>query len=342
MTPIGRGHVASAAVQPYFQGPTPSLSVAPPTAPSMMTRTKLLAVAVAALAASCSSTGSDRAVDAKKSEVGPLAGEAVSAPGRFEFMARALAATSPFDGPGPFTVFAVADSSLELADLATLYAAGGFEGLDRLARFHVVSGRFDSSDLAERTTLTTLTGQRLHLSNWNGRIEVESFGARSYGMSSAHVIEADLPFGQGLMHVVDEPLVPSFESLGERLEQGRTFSMLLAAAQRLGVAGFLDAEVPFTLFAPTDSAFDGLDRHQLATLSADPAALGELLGRHVVLGRHYSDTFHHQPLRTLSGDRIDVTWSRGRAYAGDVVVVGTDFDASNGVIHVVEQLLGRD
>ncbi|MHC4892259.1 MAG: fasciclin domain-containing protein [Planctomycetota bacterium] len=306
----------------------------------------LFTVALTVTATSCSSSGPKETVEVQESSTTDHSvASVVASSGRFEVLTSALVSAgmaSELENDGPFTVFVVSDDSIEQSDLDGLATAGGFEALDQMAQFHVVPGVFTASELSEQSTVTTLTGQRLRLSNWNGKIELQSFGSESEGLASARVIEADLFCDNGIIHVIDAPLVPSFQTIEDHLEDAGIFSQFLAAARRAGVLDTLENGGDFTVFAPSDEAFAGFEPRALQRIAQDRELLTAILADHVVSGRIYADTLHHRTLETLSGKSIDVDWSRGRAFIGEIEIVATDFEASNGVMHVVDGVLGRD
>ncbi|MEO0651549.1 MAG: fasciclin domain-containing protein, partial [Planctomycetota bacterium] len=286
----------------------------------MKLTTSIAAAAIAAALAACSSSGQKQTVEVQdSSSSGQTLARTMASSGRFEVLSSAFVGAgmaADLDAEGPFTVFVVSDDTLQQVDIDAIAESGGMGDLDSMARFHVVPGIYAAGDLAEEATVTTLTGQRLRLSNWNGMVEVQTFGADAYGLPPARVIEADLFCDNGVIHVIDQPLVPSFESLADHLEGAGVFSRMLVAAQTSGVFELFNEEGPFTVLAPTDAAFDKLPRRELTRLMEDRDALIGILQNHVVRGRIYADTLHHGPLETLAGNRIEISWNRGRAFIG--------------------------
>ncbi len=109
------------------------------------------------------------------------------------------------------------------------------------------------------------------------------------------------------------------------------FSTLLTAVKAAGLGGLLEGEGPYTLFAPTDAAFEKLPEGALQELLADKEKLTALLKYHVVLGRiSAADVLSSKSLETASGQDLPTT---------DLGVVRADVRARNGVIHVVDKVL---
>lgn len=119
------------------------------------------------------------------------------------------------------------------------------------------------------------------------------------------------------------------------------FSILTAALEKAGLLEALQAEGPFTVFAPTNAAFEAL----LSTLGitaedlfAQPQ-LADVLLYHVVSGKVLStDLRNGMTADTLSGQAISVDLSQG-VKINTSTVVSADVEASNGVIHVIDRVL---
>ena len=88
----------------------------------------------------------------------------------------------------------------------------------------------------------------------------------------------------------EQPVSPDTPELRrEMLDRLVEAKLIIAAAKAAGLAGFLQSDGPFTVFAPTDEAFAKLPEETLEALVADPDALREILLYHVVPGNVTSD-----------------------------------------------------
>ncbi len=103
----------------------------------------------------------------------------------------------------------------------------------------------------------------------------------------------------------------------------------------------LSDEGPFTVFAPTDAAFDALPEGTLDDLLADPTgALADVLQYHVVSAKAFSTSLTDgQTLTTLQGDELTVTINDDGVFINEAQVTVPDIQASNGVVHVVDGVL---
>ena len=120
-----------------------------------------------------------------------------------------------------------------------------------------------------------------------------------------------------------------------------SFKTLLAAATEAGLVETLQGAGPFTIFAPTDEAFAALPAGTLDSLLADPEALKRILLYHVVAGSvKAADVVGMTAATSLEGSPIAVAVKDGTVYLNETArVVTTDVVASNGVIHVIDQVL---
>ena len=121
-----------------------------------------------------------------------------------------------------------------------------------------------------------------------------------------------------------------------------TFNRLWEAASVVGVLETLDAEGPFTLFAPTDEAFAALPAGELQRLMApdNRDALAALLRSHVVPGALSAADIAGLggALSGLDGSSLPVEADDGVRVAG-AGVVAADIPASNGVVHVIDRVI---
>lgn len=120
-----------------------------------------------------------------------------------------------------------------------------------------------------------------------------------------------------------------------------TFTTLLAAATAAGLVETLQGPGPFTVFAPTDDAFAALPEGTLDSLLADPEALGQILLYHVVAGEVLAaDVVGLTSAESVQGSPIAISVMDGKVYLNETAqVTATDIMASNGVIHVIDQVI---
>ena len=120
------------------------------------------------------------------------------------------------------------------------------------------------------------------------------------------------------------------------------FTTLVAAVKAADLANALTAEGPFTIFAPSNSAFSRIDGSVLNSLLNEPGtpALKQILLHHVVAGNVTADTLKDQDvLTTLGGTTLSVTIVNGRVLINDAAVTQANITGSNGVIHKIDRVI---
>ena len=118
------------------------------------------------------------------------------------------------------------------------------------------------------------------------------------------------------------------------------FSTLVAAIVAAGLGDALSGEGPFTVFAPTNAAFEALPEGLLEKLllPENKDVLTAILTYHVVSGEVMAADVTAGDVATLEGSTIAITTDDG-VKINDATVTATDVEASNGVIHVIDQVI---
>ena len=139
----------------------------------------------------------------------------------------------------------------------------------------------------------------------------------------------------------DDEMPNSGKNIVEIAAATEDLSTLVTAINAANLGPTLSGPGPFTVFAPTNAAFEKLDPETLNTIIATPSLLTSLLQYHVVSGEVFSSDLSNGPVGTLlSGQSIDVDLSGGMVTLnGSSKVTEADIDASNGVIHIIDEVL---
>ncbi len=279
-------------------------------------------------------------VHAQNSHPADIVDTAVAA-GQFETLAAALNAAGLVEtlkGDGPFTVFAPTDAAFAKLPSGTVEALLKPENRDQLVAvltYHVVPGRVTARQVARLDDATTVNGQRVAVTTNHDGIFIDE----------AEVISADVRASNGIIHVIDEVLMPETANIPAVASEAGQFSTLLAAVNAAGLAEALMGDGPFTVFAPTDAAFAKLPGGTVETLlkPENREQLATILKFHVVPGRVYADiALAESPLETLAGDRVRVRRAGNRVLVNKAQVVAANVEAANGVIHVIDSVLLPD
>jgi len=130
----------------------------------------------------------------------------------------------------------------------------------------------------------------------------------------------------------------------EVAEEAGDFGTLLAALDATALDDVLDDEdETFTVFAPTDEAFEALGQDTIDALLADPETLSDILLYHVIAGQAVdADTalsLAGTTVEMANGDIVALTIRDGELFINESQVIATDVEASNGIIHVIDTVL---
>jgi len=225
--------------------------------------------------------------------------------------------------------------------------------LREILLYHVFDNRYPSS------VVVSLVGGNTPPTLQGARIAVSRQGSNLFLNGNSKILTVDVPFLNGdklsVVHVIDSVLVPpppfallptitelvtslnsqgQFTILFQALTQyGDTFTSLLASYRTRGL----------TVFAPTDAAFRQLPK-RLRTFPLNrkcKLVMAKILKYHV-LSRYVrsTDFKDNSRIRTLAGKSVDIDKrGGGRIFVDDARVIDADIRASNGIIHVIDEVL---
>ena len=247
--------------------------------------------------------------------------------------------TSTLTGAGPFTVFAPSDAAFGQLDAATFAAIQADpELLKKVLRYHVVSGRRAAADLTPGK-LATVEGESLTVGQAGG----------SPSINDGRVTQADVPATNGVLHVIDRVLLPPSLRLGpgdatakdlvQVLTDTGNFNVLVDLVQAAGLTDVLSGPGPFSVFAPTDTAFSKLPAGAVDQLKADKAALTKLLTYHVVPGATKATELPLGRTKTVEGDTLEIGRAKSKVTADGATIVFSDVPANNGYAHIIDRVL---
>lgn len=118
------------------------------------------------------------------------------------------------------------------------------------------------------------------------------------------------------------------------------FSTLIAALTAAGLVSTLEGDGPFTVFAPTDAAFEAMDLNAGNISTVPTATLRDILLYHVAPGRFAaSDVVARTSLTMANGGTTAISAAGGVARIDDARIVQTDLRADNGIIHVIDAVI---
>lgn len=207
------------------------------------------------------------------------------------------------------------------------------ETLKSILLYHVIGSKAMSGDLETGyyPTLSTFSNNPMDV-----YISVDN-GVRIN--SNTMVTTADIQADNGVIHVVDHVILPP--SVVNIAIDNPNFSILVSAVIKAGLADALSGSGPFTVFAPTNAAFEALFQELGVSGVADLTAeqLSPILLYHVVQGNVLSTDLSNGEVGTLNGSNtVSVDLSSG-VKINDSNVIAADIQGANGVVHVIDKVL---
>ncbi len=236
------------------------------------------------------------------------------------------------------TLFAPSDDAFAKLPAGTVETLLLPENKDKLAAvltYHVVPGRILAADAYGLNSAATLNGQRLDL-NLRGDFAK---------INHASLTTADIQCTNGVIHVIDEVLLPADKSIPVAATEAGIFNTLVAAVGAADLGGVLSGPGPFTVFAPTDDAFAKLPAGTVDSLlePGNQQKLIDILKYHVVAGRVYDDqAVKARAATTLLGRSVKIGFSASGISVNDATVISKNIETSNGVVHAIDTVLIPD
>ena len=199
-------------------------------------------------------------------------------------------------GTGPFTVFAPTNEAfakLPNATLNFLLKPENKASLAKVLTYHVLAAKVESKDITEGLKAKTVEGN--DVTAYIREQSVYILGGKASNF--AKVVTADVEATNGVVHVVDTVLIPPdmdpTENVVELAEATPDLSTLVKAVSAAGLVDTLSGTGPFTVFAPTNEAFQRLPAGVLDNL-LKPENKDQLkvLTYHVLAGKVESKDIH--------------------------------------------------
>ena len=236
-------------------------------------------------------------------------------------------------GPGPFTLFAPTDAAFNLLPAGTVTALlNDIPQLTDILLHHVVADSVMSTMLTNGQIVTTLLGTDVTV----------TINANGVFIDNAQVTVADLVADNGVVHVIDAVLLPPTPSntVYDIVSNSTDHTTLKTAVDACSLDGVLSGPGPFTLFAPTDAAFNLLPAGTVTALLNDIPQLTDILLHHVVADSVMSTMLTNgQIVTTLLGTDVTVTINANGVFIDNAQVTVADLVADNGVVHVIDAVL---
>ena len=249
-------------------------------------------------------------------------------------------------GAGPFTVFAPNNAAFESAGITSLDGLTK-EDLTPILLYHVVGAKVLSSGLPSDGVVTTLNsdgGDKFFL----------SLGETVYINGSSTITGVDIEKSNGVIHTIDKTLMPPTQTVVEiaaalsQADENPEFTtlvgLLTSTPQEAVLNAISDEDGSFTIFAPTDAAFDEISA---VTATLTDAQVSTVLSYHVIADRIYSTDLTDGVMpNTVADQTLAVNIDEGTVTIADkddtnvdATVIQVNVNGVNGVIHVIDKVL---
>uniref|UniRef100_A0A8C2D3F5 Periostin, osteoblast specific factor a n=1 Tax=Cyprinus carpio TaxID=7962 RepID=A0A8C2D3F5_CYPCA len=241
------------------------------------------------------------------------------------------------DGAGSYTMFAPSDDAWKELDPASNAAlvSRNTKLYDALC-YHVVNKRLLTKDLKNDMILQSI--------NDNHDLYINHYSNGVVTVNCARIIHANQVATNGVVHVIDRVISFAVQTIMDEIETNHDLATLKTVALRSGLHGQLGESKHYTLFAPTNEAFEKLDRDVLERLMSDTTVLEALLKYHLLNSVQCSEAIMAGSVyETLEGSNIEIGCDgESLTVNGIKMVLKKDIVTSNGVIHLIDQVLMPD
>ena len=266
--------------------------------------------------------------------------------GRFEIFTKAITASRQgklFQNMhGLYTSFAPTDKAFEKLPkgvLESLFQPENDERLEDIIKHHITSGVYAVGKVPQYRSLgvadvvpVSAFGQQL-----NYKVH-----KKSRTVDGANIHEFDIPAANGVIHVIDDVILPVQDSTLDLLRSQPRFSTLVSLLEKTGLDLPVASSTSYTIFAPTNEAWK---KEPYAKWVKNPNGevrerLYGLLSRHVIVGKHVSENgLVFSKLRTIHGAPIYLTRDGNDRRISNIPIVETDQEAYNGLVNVINSVI---
>ncbi len=279
----------------------------------------------------------DEQVDQPKTIV-----EAASGDARFSILVEAVVKAdleSALSGNGPFTVFAPTNDAFEA--LFTQLGISGIEDLDAATLTPILLNHVISGDVSSTSISTGYAASLNSTAPGNNAVKLFINKGSEVKIDGSKVVIADIKASNGTIHAIDKVILPA--NIVNHAINNPNFSILVEAVVKAGLVDALSGSGPFTVFAPTNEAFNKLFAQLGISGISDLTAeqLTPILLYHVVAANVVASQVASGLVPTLKdGSSLNVTVNNmGVTLNSDVKVIATDVQGTNGVIHAIDAVL---
>ncbi|XP_078142587.1 periostin isoform X3 [Centroberyx gerrardi] len=197
---------------------------------------------------------------------------------------------------------------------------------------HILKLKVTLSELYNGQLLETLAGNLLRVFIYRTAVCIEN----------ACMVRGSKEGSNGALHLMKSLIKPAQKTIYEILIADGRFKIFLSLMESAGLTELLKQEGSYTVFAPADDAFDGLSEEDFSLLTGDVNALRTILLYHFSNGIFINGGLEGgvtNLLKTIQGNNLQVMSVNNSIHVNSVDVPDNDRMATNGVVHVVKNIL---
>ncbi|XP_043974429.1 periostin, osteoblast specific factor b isoform X1 [Gambusia affinis] len=242
------------------------------------------------------------------------------------------------EGPGSFTFFAPSNDAWGLLDETVRNALVSNVNIElfNALHYHMVNKRLLTKDLKNGLKLTSMYNDLgLYINHYsNGVVTV----------NCARIIYGNQVATNGVVHVIDRVITSVGSTIQDYIEVEDDLTKLAEVAQTAGLLEKLGQPGFYTLFAPTNDAFDKIGGDVMERLLSDKDVLRALLNFHLLGSVQCSEAIMAgTSYETLEGNNIEIGCDGDSLTVNGIkMVLKKDIVTTNGVIHLIDQVLIPD
>ncbi|KAM4726427.1 periostin-like isoform 2-T2 [Anableps anableps] len=242
------------------------------------------------------------------------------------------------EGTGTFTMFAPSNDAWEELNPTARAALENNVNIElfNALHYHMVNHRLMTKNMKNGITVTSMyNDQGLYINHYpNGIVTV----------NCARIIHGNQIATNGVVHVIDRVISSITGTINNFLENNDQLSSFSNAAFIAGITKKLDQPGQFTLFAPTNAAFDKLTPGFMESIFENEAVIKALVNYHLLNSIQCAEAIMAGSVyETEEGSTIQIGCDGDSLTVNGIkMVLKKDIVASNGVIHLIDQVLVPD
>lgn len=198
---------------------------------------------------------------------------------------------------------------------------------------HITAGDFTRNELVHQAPrqITMLNGQTYNLRKTGDRPRIQN------GLEEGRSEFGDLIALDGYLHTLDSAITPTAVSnnIYDWVQFTPETKLFKSNIDFVDLTDYIAKDTPLTVLAPDNAAFRRVDY--------DTISSGPIIKRHIMRGLFFCDVLANQTsIVTVEGEVIGVEVKGDEVWIGGAKIYKCDILAHNGVLHLIDRVIGLD